>query len=111
MHIEGPLKIGIVDKPDTLERELHLDFTEAFKRLKLEEQGPAFDAYLAGLRQQIGLTDGDSTDRQGMLLVLQVAEQLAPYIRTGELPLHETIIVEITPDTPLHRFMAGQPLN
>lgn len=33
MVIEAPLRIGIVENPKTLERELHLSFTPTFQSL------------------------------------------------------------------------------
>ena len=49
MEIAGPLTIGVVDKLDGIGRELHIGFTEEFRRLPLREQGQLFDAYVAEL--------------------------------------------------------------
>ena len=38
MAIDGPLKIGIVTQDNTLDREIHLDFTDAFQNLTFQEQ-------------------------------------------------------------------------
>lgn len=109
MLIEGPFRVGIVE--NDVGGELHLDFTEAFRHLTLTEQGPTFEAYIAYLRQAIADTREDSADRHGMLTILQIAEQLSPHIAAGEIPLTETIVVEIRPDYALGKGIAGININ
>ncbi len=100
MLIEGPLKIGVLDQPDGLGRELHLSFGPAFRTLDLAGQGAALRRYVGELRQQIeAVSDMTDRDRQGMLIILQIAEELLPHVAAGEMALEETIVVEMGPET------------
>ena len=108
MLIEGPFKICIVEKRDSLSRECHLDFTEQFRKLEARDQEAALKRYLAELHTKILSAEEGSPDRQGMLIVQQVTEQLLPHIAAGEIPLTETITVEIQTDSPLARFIPVQ---
>jgi len=99
MLIEGPLTIGALDRPDGPGRELHLTFTPEFRRLDLARQGQAFRGYVAELHGRIeSIPDGDDRNRRGMLIVLQIAEQLLPHIANGDMALEETIVVELGPE-------------
>jgi len=99
MKIQGPLKIGLLDRPEGPGRELHLSFTPEFRNLDLGAQGQSFRRYVAELRGQIeAIADRDDRDRRGMLIVLQIAEQLLPHIADGDMALEETIVVEIGPE-------------
>ena len=46
-----------------------------------------------------------------MLVVLQIAEQLASHIRAGEIPLNETIVVEVQSGSMLGNLISGRDLN
>lgn len=105
MFIEGPFKIGILDDPNTTGSELHLDFTEEFRALSHEQQAATLKGYIGQLYREILTTPENSTDRQGMLMVQQVAEKLLPHIVQGEIPLNETIVVQLHIDTALGRFI------
>jgi hypothetical protein len=102
MLIEGPLRIRVVDKDDLLgsRRELHLDFNENFQNLTPASQYAEFEAYVQRLARQIEVVQADTPDRRGMLIILQIAEQLLPHVAAREIPLDETIVVEIGPDDP-----------
>ena len=95
MEIDGPIKVGVVEPSPEGNYELHISFTDEFQRLDLAEQGPVFRDYLAELYQNVHRPDLDERTRQGMLLVQQVCEQLLEPIEAGELPLSETLVVEI----------------
>jgi hypothetical protein len=101
MEIAGPLTIGVVDKLDGIGRELHVGFTEAFRRLPLREQGAVFDAYVAELAAAVWDLPEDVPDRAGMLLIHQIAEQLQPHVAAGDLALGDTIVVELGGGLPL----------
>jgi hypothetical protein len=101
MEIAGPLTIGVVDKLDGIGRELHIGFTEEFRRLPLREQGQLFDAYVAELGAAVWEMPEDDPDRAGMLLVLQIAEQLLPHVAAGELALGDVIVVELGGGLPI----------
>ena len=101
MLIQGPLTVSIVETPDGLSRELHLTFTDAFQILSVAEQEATLRAYVDDLRELIEEQPGDSAERQGMLTILQVAEQLLPHVATGDLALEEPIVVEVHPEFSL----------
>ena len=70
-------------------------FADDFRDLELAQQGLAFRAYLSELYQAVQKPELDERTRQGMLLVQQVCEQLAGPVEQGDIPLSETLVVEI----------------
>ena len=95
MEINGPLKIGVIDPPDTPGWELQVTFTDEFKQADLAQQGRIFEDYLKELAEGIAsLPEGDC-NRDGMAIVHQLCSELLPYIREGQIALEETIMVEI----------------
>ena len=91
MDIQGPLKIGILDDPGTTGRELHLSFTDEFKKLSLESQGAVFREYLSDMGKEVGARDEQDRNRSGMLIVQQIGEQLLPHIQAGEIGRNQAI--------------------
>jgi len=98
MLIEGPLKIGVLDQPDQPGRELHIDFTAEFQALEPQVQAQQFQDYLQLLARSIASLPEEDSNRAGMLIVQQIAEQLSPHIFSGDLELDQTIIVEMGRD-------------
>ena len=98
MEINGPIRIGVIDREDAGGRELHFTFTEDFQKQDLQSQTNAFATYLQELQQAIFEYPESDPNRQGMLLVQQVCEQMFPYIAEGEIALAETIVVALTPE-------------
>ena len=95
MEINGPLRIGVIDSPDTPGWELQVTFTDEFKAADLAHQAQRFEAYLQELAEGIqALPEGDR-NRDGMAIVYQLCNQMLPYIREGQIALEETIMVEI----------------
>ncbi len=99
MEISGPLTIGILDN-DTGGREIHLDFKADFRILNLQQQSENFQAFIKTLINEIYKLDADDPNRQGMNTILQICEQLQPHIDANELPLEETIVVNIQTQSP-----------
>ncbi|MCG6937257.1 MAG: transcriptional regulator [Gammaproteobacteria bacterium] len=99
MEITGPLNIGVLDN-DTGGRELHLSFKAEFRVLNLQQQAESFQEFINTLINQIHQLDESDTNRQGMLTILQVCQQLQPHIAANELPLEETIVVNIQSHNP-----------
>jgi hypothetical protein len=99
MEIQGPLKIGIMQN-DMGGHELHLDFKPEFRAMNLAQQTDAFQNYISNLINEISRLDEKDANRQGMLTILQIAEQLMPHIQANELPLEETIVVSLQVDNP-----------
>jgi hypothetical protein len=95
MDIEGPFKIGLIEDPLNPTHQLQFSFTPAFQALTLEERGPALREYIRRMQQMAGSLPEDSADRTGMQIVLQFAEQVLPHIENDELPLDESITVDI----------------
>lgn len=99
MEITGPLTIGVIDN-DTGGRELHLSFKPEFRVLKLEQQSASFQDFIKTLINEIHKLDEADTNRQGMTTILQICEQLQPHVDANELPLEETIVVNIQTHNP-----------
>ena len=99
MEISGPLSIGVIDN-DAGGRDLHLSFKPEFRILTLPQQSEEFQLFINTLNNEIHkLEEGDS-NRQGMLTILQICEQLKPHIDANELPLEETIEVTLQTQNP-----------
>lgn len=95
MDIEGPIKIGVLDREDGSGRELHISFRDEFRALDTAARGKQFSAYLASLQEGVQGLEETDPNRAGMLIVQQVCEQLLPHIVADEIPLSETLVVEI----------------
>ena len=99
MEITGPLNIGVLEN-DTGGRELHLSFKAEFRILNLQQQTENFQKFIKTLINEIHKLDASDTNRQGMTTILQICEQLQPHIDANELPLEETIVVNIQTHSP-----------
>jgi len=99
MEINGPFKIGSMQN-DLGGHELHLDFTAEFRAMNSAQQADSFQNYTTSLINEISRLDEHDANRQGMLTILQVAEQLMPHIQANEIPLEETIVISLQQDNP-----------
>lgn len=99
MEITGPLTIGVIDN-DTGSREIHLGFKPEFRILHLQQQSEKFQEFITTLINEIHKLDESDPNRQGMTTILQICEQLQPHIDANELPLEETIVVNIQTHNP-----------
>jgi hypothetical protein len=99
MQITGPLNIGVLDN-DTGGRELHLGFKAEFRILNCQQQSETFQDFIKTLINEINKLDESDANRQGMTTILQVCEQLQPHIDANEIPLEETIVVNIQSHNP-----------
>jgi len=95
MDIEGPISVSVVDLEVPGKRELHISFMPEFQSLTLEQQGSEFSVYVDNLKPQFRQSEEGSAEQQGIMTILQVAEQLLPHILSGEIPLMETIVIEL----------------
>ena len=95
MDINGPMRIGVLQTDGAAGWELHFDFRDEFQALELSRQAEEFRLYLTTLAAEIASLPEENRDRQGMLLVQQLSEQLLEYIASGELALNETIKVQV----------------
>ena len=99
MEITGPLKIGILDN-DTGGREIHLGFKDEFRKLNQQQRTESFQEFIKTLVNQIHQLDSSDSNRQGMATILQICQQLQPHINANEIPLEETIVVNIESRNP-----------
>ena len=112
MEIQGPFTIAVNDNNDTGLRELHLGFKPAFQKLKLQDRVTQLKDYLQTLEKDIQ-SETDANNQQGMLTILQITQQLQPHLETDEIPLNETIIIEIGPSqsSPFDDLLRGATLK
>ena len=94
MEALSPFRIETREDSSRGIRELHFTFTPAFQSLSHENQIDLFETYINYLKTDMDKTN-DLASRQGMLTVLQISAQLLPHLKDNELPLDETIIVEM----------------
>jgi len=81
-------------------RELHLSFKPEFRILNLQQQSASFQDFIKTLINEIYKLDEADVNRQGMTTILQICEQLQPHVDANELPLEETIVVNIQTHNP-----------
>ena len=95
MEINGPLKIAVIDEPDTQGWQLVVSFTDEFKRADLASQGRQFENYVRELVEGINTLPEGDRNRDGMAIVYQLCSQMLPYIKAGQVALEESMTVEI----------------
>ncbi len=112
MEIQGPFTIAINDNSDTGLRELHLGFKPAFQQQDLDTRLNAVNTYLNELQQNIEAT-AEATEQQGMITIQQITQELLPHIASDDIPLDETIIIEIGPiqTSPFDDLLRGATLS
>jgi hypothetical protein len=99
MKIEGPLIVRVLDDDIQNKRTLEIDFTEQYQELTTEQQAADMKKYIQQLfRNAEPLPDKDS-NRQGLLLIMQICEEILPLIQQQELDLNETITMELAAQT------------
>jgi len=96
MEIQGPFTIALSDNSESGLRELHLGFKPEFQQLDLKSRLSSLQQYLTGLERDIP-TETDEDNKQGMITILQIAQQIQPHLASDEIPLDDTIIIEIGP--------------
>ncbi len=112
MEIQGPFTIAINDNDDTGLREIHLGFKPAFQQLELVQRIETLQTHLTELAAAIE-AEADEANRQGMSTIHQIAAQLLPHLQADEIPLEETIIIEVGPSqsSPLDDLLRGATLK
>jgi len=101
----------IVDKPDSQSKELQLTFTDSFSNSELGQRTSILEKYINELSDNIQQLPADSQDRQGMLIIEQLAGQLLSHIANDELELEETIVVEINKEITINNLIEKSLLN
>ncbi len=97
MDIEGPVQIKIGEPADGQGRLLLLSFRPDFVAKPPPERAAAFAGYLQELTRGVADPNLDEANRQGMLIVQQVAEQLLPHLQADDLDLEQEMIIQIRP--------------
>ena len=111
MLIEGPFTISILDNGDAQSKELHLIFTADFKNSNVPERVGKLQAYIMNIANNTQDLALDSPDRQGMLIVKQLSEQLLSHISNDEMELDETIVIEINKEFSINNLIESSALN
>jgi len=93
MDITEPFTISVHDPKPEL-RELHLDFTDDFKQMSVDQRLECIRAYIESLISQSKAIE-DASSQRGVMTVIEIAEQLLPHIQSESLPLQQTLIVEM----------------
>lgn len=93
MDVTAPFNISVHDPKPEL-RELHLDFTDEFRQMAVEQRLECIRAYIESLITQSQATE-DASSQRGVMTVIEIAEQLLPHIQSDSLPLQQTLIVEM----------------
>lgn len=109
MESEAPFIAQLVEQENNKQRKMLLTFPAGFQALEVNAQTAAIGAYMVELQQQARAAQDGSREQQGLLIVLQIAEQMFPYIQAGEIDLSQTIEVEMEPVEP-EPSVLGQPL-
>ena len=107
MEINGPLIIAVQDDESSLKREPHLSFKPAFIQLNVRDRAKSLENYMSQLYAARQALAGDSPDREGMETVYQICDNLLEYIRSDEIDIYETIVIEIQPAINLSNFITG----
>jgi hypothetical protein len=94
MDINGPIKVGVVEPSPQGDYELHISFTDEFKAAELAAQAETFRAYLGELGFALQ-GELDERNAQGVMVIQQICEQLLPHVEAGDIPLAETLVVEV----------------
>lgn len=101
MLIDGPFTVKLVENTGNIEREIHINFVKDFCSLDVKKQAKVFADYITSLHQQLQTLSQDSQEYQGMMYIAQFSESIYPHIVGGELPLEDTLIIEMEPENPL----------
>ncbi|HBE93447.1 MAG TPA: hypothetical protein DDW55_13370 [Gammaproteobacteria bacterium] len=101
MDIKGIITLEFAEKEDGIGSEIHLGFTDVFRMQSVEQQKNMLDNYLASLGSAIKI-EMDDRERQGMLMIQQIMEQLYPHIIAGEMDLDEVLIIEVQPNAQMN---------
>jgi len=95
-YLPAPFDISVHDPQPRL-RELHLSFTPEFQKMTVEQRLQALRTYIESMLEQAKST-GDAGTQKGLMMVIELTEQLLPHIQSDSMPLQETLIVEMGED-------------
>lgn len=89
-----PFTIQYFEDPQTRRREIHLSFTPEFQFMEQPQRVQVYKSYIEYLIAKAQQSQ-DETEQKGVITILQIAEQLFSHIQADQIPLHETLVVEM----------------
>jgi hypothetical protein len=98
MRISAPFSIDVIKTEGGGDRELHLQFTQAFRAMPVDHRSVVFKKYVEDLDAMLLEMKDDSAEKAGMITVHQISSELLPHIVRDEIPLSETIVIDVTQD-------------
>lgn len=110
MQIEGPFTVRVIDNTDKQSRELQLSFTQEFQAQKINARIDSFRQHIQDLKNTVN-QEADPNTQQGMLMILQISEELMPHIEADEIPLSEMIVIEMGPSSPFDYLLDNATLK
>jgi len=93
METPAPFNISVHDPGPQL-REMHLTFTVDFQGLTVDQRLESMRSYIESMLMQAKTTN-DAGSQRGLMMVIELTEQLLPHIQSDSMPLQETLIVEM----------------
>ncbi len=111
MLIEGLFTLEIIDNTETSLREIHINFVPEYRSSDVEQQTLKLSNYVKELEARLLTLDQESQEYQGMMTIVQFVESLYPYIAKSEIPLEETIVIEIEQASSLSALINQNPLH
>jgi len=96
METPVPFSISVQDPTPQL-REMHLTFSTDFQSMTIDQRLESMRSYIESMLVQAKATS-DVNSQRGLMMVLELTEQLLPHIQSDGIPLQETLIVEIGED-------------
>ena len=95
MKIDGPLSVSVVDDEVGQKRTLEITFKNEFQQLSLEQRVADLKRYIQSLYQKAQVLNDAQADKTGLVLIMQLCEQLLPYVQQDDLDLKDTIELEM----------------
>lgn len=89
--------MNIVDDEALDKRTLEISFIEDFQQLQHDQQLSELKSYIQRLYQNAQTLNKGQADRQGVLMIMQICEELLPHIQQQDIDLNETIELEMSP--------------
>ena len=96
METPVPFSISVQDPTPQL-REMHLTFSTDFQSMTIDQRLESMRSYIESMLVQAKATSNVNSQR-GLMMVIELTEQLLPHIQSDSMPLQETLIVEIGED-------------
>lgn len=95
MNIDGPLNLNVTKDEVQHKRTLEITFKQEFQTLSLEQRSQELKRYIQSLYQSAQTFKDGNAEKTGLELIMQLSEELLPFIQQDELDLEETIKLEM----------------